>query len=383
MSYSRYFSPAQVESDQKDVIISQLKAELFELKQNHRNYQEVSTHLTNLEHRYNLLLEEKSRGEKEYKLRNEANQNTIQTLKSDIDTLKSQVGNENYRLNELKSEHYELSDIVENRSREIKRLKEELQILADSNSQINDAKKNVENQIYAARDDKQGLLKELEGLENELSNIENKRKTLDNELGKLQLQKSSLEKDNLAIARDNDDLSKELKGKNDMIKLADQQLKESDRNIQILTNDVKNLEKTLDKYKGEALNNNRALAAEQDRGEELLSHLEMVEKQVGLVDKALQSSYAELNDLKSKQLNLIDTNEEVLELIEANKRHIEVLIGENNEILGELDRFAEQDERCRQTLSRSDKIQDLRHRVDERLRNSKNILQAAVQKGMK
>lgn len=58
-SVIQYFDPAQVESDQKDLIISQLKAELFELRQNERDYNELHTKLNNLEHRYNLLQEEK------------------------------------------------------------------------------------------------------------------------------------------------------------------------------------------------------------------------------------------------------------------------------------------------------------------------------------
>jgi len=70
-NYSRYFSPSQVESDQKDLIISQLKAEIFELRQNERDYVDLASQLRNLEHRYNLLQEEKYRAEADFKNRNE------------------------------------------------------------------------------------------------------------------------------------------------------------------------------------------------------------------------------------------------------------------------------------------------------------------------
>ena len=55
----KYFDPKQVESDQKDLIISQLKAELFELRRNEKNYEDLHAKLNNLEHRYNLIQEEK------------------------------------------------------------------------------------------------------------------------------------------------------------------------------------------------------------------------------------------------------------------------------------------------------------------------------------
>ena len=59
MSYNRYFDPAQVESDQKDLIISQLKADQFELRQCELNLQELHAQLNNLDHSLAILKEEK------------------------------------------------------------------------------------------------------------------------------------------------------------------------------------------------------------------------------------------------------------------------------------------------------------------------------------
>lgn len=46
-----------------------MKQEISELKQNEKDYQDLNFLLTNLEHRYNLLNEEKARNEKEYEKR--------------------------------------------------------------------------------------------------------------------------------------------------------------------------------------------------------------------------------------------------------------------------------------------------------------------------
>ena len=61
---TQYFDPAQVDSDQKDLIISQLKADVFELKQNEKDYQDIRVNLNNLEHRHVMLQEEKVKNEK-------------------------------------------------------------------------------------------------------------------------------------------------------------------------------------------------------------------------------------------------------------------------------------------------------------------------------
>ena len=50
---------SQLESDQKDLIISQLKAELFELRQNEKDYNLVIQQIKNLEHRTQALLNDK------------------------------------------------------------------------------------------------------------------------------------------------------------------------------------------------------------------------------------------------------------------------------------------------------------------------------------
>ena len=59
MSLLKYFDPKQIESDQKDLVISKLKAELFELRRNEKNYEDLHSKLNNLEHRSNLIQEEK------------------------------------------------------------------------------------------------------------------------------------------------------------------------------------------------------------------------------------------------------------------------------------------------------------------------------------
>lgn len=56
---------AQGESEQKDVIITQLKSEMAELRQLEGDFHRLNELISSLEGKYSLLLAEKERGERE------------------------------------------------------------------------------------------------------------------------------------------------------------------------------------------------------------------------------------------------------------------------------------------------------------------------------
>ena len=56
---------AQGESEQKDVIIGQLKSEMAELRQLEGDFHRLNELISSLEGKYSLLLAEKERGERE------------------------------------------------------------------------------------------------------------------------------------------------------------------------------------------------------------------------------------------------------------------------------------------------------------------------------
>ena len=57
-AYHRYFNPDQVESDQKDIVISQLKAELFELRKSQMGYDQVFERVRISESEYYSMLQD-------------------------------------------------------------------------------------------------------------------------------------------------------------------------------------------------------------------------------------------------------------------------------------------------------------------------------------
>lgn len=109
----RYTDQVQMEADSKDLLISQLKADLYELKQNEKDFRNLSGELNNLEHRYTLLKEEKVRVEREFKGRNELNQKQISNLRHEIDAMKAEQSNINIENQEIRADNSALSDLAE------------------------------------------------------------------------------------------------------------------------------------------------------------------------------------------------------------------------------------------------------------------------------
>ena len=136
MSYSRYFSPAQVESDQKDLIISQLKADIFELKKNEQESFELTQQIKSLDSKYKSLSDEKQRCESEYKARNEASLRTIASLKTELDDLHSALKERNLHLQELKSDNGSLKDLADQKNQEINKIKREISIAVEENNRF-------------------------------------------------------------------------------------------------------------------------------------------------------------------------------------------------------------------------------------------------------
>ena len=73
---------------------------LIELKQNSKNHNDLSTKLSNVEHRHNLLQEQKSKVEEEFKRRDEEQMNSIMLLKTESESVKSRLNSRLYDTSE-------------------------------------------------------------------------------------------------------------------------------------------------------------------------------------------------------------------------------------------------------------------------------------------
>ncbi len=142
-----------MEADSKDLLISQLKADLYELKQNEKDFRNLSGELNNLEHRYTLLKEEKGRVEREFKGRNELNQKQISNLRHEIDAMKAELSNINIENQEIRADNSALSDLAEQRGYDINKTRTEINELQEKQGQLKEELGMVEGSLQKGDDD--------------------------------------------------------------------------------------------------------------------------------------------------------------------------------------------------------------------------------------
>jgi hypothetical protein len=84
---SQYVSPLRLESDQKDLMISELKAENFELRNKERHYNVMYDNIKNIERECALVSEEKRAMEEDMRRRSDADGVAIRKLREENESL--------------------------------------------------------------------------------------------------------------------------------------------------------------------------------------------------------------------------------------------------------------------------------------------------------
>ena len=79
-----FYDKLKTESDQKDLLIAQLKAEIFELRQSEKDQALLRQQIANLEARNQTINEEKIRRDQEWLSRSDLQQSSINNLKEDL-----------------------------------------------------------------------------------------------------------------------------------------------------------------------------------------------------------------------------------------------------------------------------------------------------------
>jgi len=377
-SYKKYFDPAQIESDQKDLIVSQLKAELFELRQNERDYNELHSKLNNLEHRYNLLQEEKTLNEREFKNRNELNLRTINNLKADIDTLKQELNVLSADAQDLRYDNQSINEIITNKSAEVSQLKAELADLSDSNSHLAMERKDLEVQISKNKTENREHNLELEETNHQIGEATEKRNKFERLIRELEYENERLEKTNEEFQRQQDGLRLEIRNKVDSTKYNEQLYSENRKQIIALEADLNDLRRVNEKIKNEIAVNQKNEQVEHTKNLEAQSRINKLEALIKEREYEVDRFRGEYDELKRDHLKLLDNNDDLNHDIEACSRHLDLLTIQNNDLIQELERFNYQDQEVRHVLDRKDKVEDVKKRVEGKMRTSFHAMSSSL-----
>ena len=140
-------------SDQKDLLISQLKAEIFEIQQRDKDYLALRDQLYTIQQKYRHVQDEKLMQDNDYNYRHDQNVVSINSLRKEIEDLRFLLNEKNRSNNELQAEIGAVRDQISRREQECVALGREVAVKGD--------------QSYAMRKDCDNLAFELARLREE------------------------------------------------------------------------------------------------------------------------------------------------------------------------------------------------------------------------
>ena len=88
-------------SDQKDLLISQLKAEIFEIQQRDKDYLALRDQLYTIQTKYRHLQDEKLLQDNDFGQRHDANADSLNALRKEIDDTRFLLNEKNRQNNDL------------------------------------------------------------------------------------------------------------------------------------------------------------------------------------------------------------------------------------------------------------------------------------------
>ena len=97
----QYYDSVHLASDQKDLLISQLKAEIFEIQQRDKDYLALRDQLYTIQTKYRHLQDEKLLQDNDFKTRLDSNGITLMGLKKEIEDTRFLANDKGRANNEL------------------------------------------------------------------------------------------------------------------------------------------------------------------------------------------------------------------------------------------------------------------------------------------
>ena len=127
----QYYDTVHMASDQKDLLISQLKAEIFEIQQRDKDYLALRDQLYTVQTKFRHLQDEKLLKDNDFKTRQDVNLITLHGLKKELDDYRFRLSDKNRSSNEAQAEIGGIREQVSRREGEIFSTQKDIQQKSD------------------------------------------------------------------------------------------------------------------------------------------------------------------------------------------------------------------------------------------------------------
>ncbi|CDW75674.1 UNKNOWN [Stylonychia lemnae] len=378
---SRYYDSVHLASDQKDLLISQLKAEIFEIQQRDKDYLALRDQLHNIQSKYRHLQDEKVTfiqkltttqllQDNDFRGKHEGNAMSIMALKKEIDDLRFLLNEKSRVNNDYQQEIAANRDQINRKEGDITGIQRDLAHKSDQGYQI---RKDIDNLSYEVSKLKEEKLKDLDEIarlrelsayrERENGDQAQRIRGVDYDLLKNQERASELGK--LAESKEFD-----LRRTSEALDSAQIELARLKDESQRLQGDNLGQQRQYDRQNEEKVALLRQRDLELQKNRELSALLFDLESKNRSRDDQVIVIRKELDDVKFSNSSIHDRNSDLRAEIAALQQHIAVLENQNKELNRELEKFVETDEQIRTTLNRRERVVELRQKTEHELHKS-------------
>ncbi|EAR96064.2 hypothetical protein TTHERM_00128280 (macronuclear) [Tetrahymena thermophila SB210] len=369
---SSYSPISRQEGYEKDIIISQLKSEIWELKQQEREYSEIIAHNKNLEGQYQLLKDEKFRIENELKQKNHEQIKQLANYRQRVDQLEQALTERKIEIQELRAENIAQREHCDHKQLEISRLKTEQIHLEDTITRLQNENISIKNELDDLRDYKRKVNSDMELLINTNDNLQSKTLDQDKIIRSLDYEKIQQQRYVDSLKSQITQLENELINKSDNIKDVQNQVIDYKQQLVSLERALEDVEKLREKYKQESLHHQTCLKEEIsknfDLNQQILNLDSNLRSKVNFIDELKR----QLDEVKRDVTETLEQNDFISNELERYKRNFDIASAQNAELLRQLEQFNEQDEEIRHILDRKGQVREIKTRVDNYLRQSQN-----------
>ena len=323
----------RLNSPEKDLLISQLKSQVFEYEQNEKNFNNLQTKYRSLQNDFDLVSEEKLRLEYELKQRTESLNKQIAELRNERENLQNNL-NEKLALNKkLYNDNNNLFRTLESRNAEIEALRDQVAEGEEAYAKLSDEKLGLERNVNNLSDVKSSNDLTMAKQQNEIERLNKICDQQDNLIKNINEEKNELFGRNDELNFELKNTLGKLKSREENLNFTQRQLEEANKNIAKLEDHINEVEQTLNRTKLELNNSNNSHAKERTHrieSEKNCEKLESIVKDRTLEIKRLGN---ELDNSRLINDKLSTEKARLLGEIERYKNHIIVLTDQNQKVI--------------------------------------------------
>lgn len=346
----------RIRSSDKDQLIAELRQQLYDLKNQERDYRGVNDEIFSMDNRYKLLSEEKVRSEMEGRARLDRGMDEIADCRKQVEDLKYMLSDKSRQNMELQDELMRSKRVLDEKFFESGKLRDESNAKGDQVVDLRAQVAELERDIDLVKAQRADMFREIQRLRDvcdmktkEALDQNDRLKALDFDLQKTHARICEMEK----IVED-----RSFEIRNRQVQLDDCE-KEIARLKDINTGtsvEIGALRKDVDRVSTDCYDLRKHIESTEARNVELGAQLRSQDIQIKDRDENLHAVRRDIEGLTVTNANLrTDLNDQLAEK-DALDRHSRVLLGQNDDLTRELERFVNTDEVLRTQLDRRARV---------------------------